>query len=230
MNEYLRQRPSDLGAWQARVRVGTQTVVDARSERGFSWGSRSQLGPDIKAFDKLDFDLITGDSLYYLARLTLASKELPSEGSNHGFAIEQVVYRVARTESTRLIDGRVIEVQQGDTLRIELEIALPSLRHGVWVVVPLPTQLELTERLWRNTENWVASKHTESPVTPSFKFHEAGKLRFYLDRPQAGLAHREYFVRASFCGLGTTPPVTVSEVHRPEIYGRTGLSRWEVTR
>ena len=230
MNEYLRQRPNDLGAWQARVKVGTQTIVDTRSERGLSWGSRSLLGPDIKALDKLDFDLVTGESLYYLARLTLASKELPVESINRGFAIEQVVYRVARNESTRLIDGRVIAVKQGDTLRIELEIALPSPRHGVWVEVPLPTQLELTDRLWRNTENWVASEHTESPVTPSFKFHEAGKLRFYLDRPQAGLARLEYFVRASFCGVGTTPPVTVSEVHRPEIYGRTGLRRWEVTR
>jgi uncharacterized protein YfaS (alpha-2-macroglobulin family) len=112
---------------------------------------------------------------------------------------------------------------------IEISVTVPSPRHGVWVDVPLPTQFEVIDRTWRNTETWLENKReADLFIAPSHDFYVDGKMRFYLDRPHAGLAKMRFFVRAYLRGESVTPPATAKEIHNPEVFGKTALRRWVI--
>jgi alpha-2-macroglobulin len=230
LNEYLRREPSDLGAWQGRVNVGSQTVLDVKTEKGQAWGIRRLTGTQLASLDTLDFEHVAGGPLFYTARLSISSPNLPVAAEDHGFGVEQRVYRMHRSQRTELLAGDRVTVKQGDVLMIEVAVTVPSPRHGVWVDVPLATQFEVIDRMWRNTETWLRDKQeSDIFIAPSQSFYLDGKMRFYLDRPHAGLAKMRFFARAFLRGESVTAPVTVKEVHNPEVYGRTGLRRWLIS-
>lgn len=228
-NEYLSRDTVGAQPWLGRVRFGNKTVLEVRTEHGPVWGKGVLFGRDLAAATALEFERGLGGPLFYTARLSVTSPALPQAPEDHGIAVEQEVYRMSRTQPPVLLGRDPVTVRQGDVLKIVVTLTLPSPRHGVWIDVPLPAQFEVIDRTWRNTETWLDDKPDKDIfMIPSKGFYTDGTMRFYLDRPHAGIAKMQLYVRAMLRGESTTPPTAAKETRNPEVFGRTGLQRWVV--
>lgn len=173
-----------------------------------------------------------GGRLYYESRLVYAPRDpVPRD---EGFTI-------TRTLEWLDGEGRAGAVQAGATLRVNLTVVTPVVRHNVAVIDRIPAGFEALDAslatasrapsgeagaLGYVDEETVEERTDELPEyggSEAFDHHEIddAEVRLYAEYMPPGVHTFRYVVRATSPGSYAHPPATVEEMYEPENFGRT---------
>jgi uncharacterized protein YfaS (alpha-2-macroglobulin family) len=177
---------------------------------------------------------------YYATRLSYAPKVEPLEAINAGMQITRE-YSVQRGEKWELVkDGT--RLKQGDVVRVDIYLSLPTARHFVVVSDPVAGGLEPVNRQLATASQLDADKAMMEAAEGSWWFKEADwtgyqqgqwgfyhqelrhdVARFYADYLPAGNYHLSYTEQVIAAGIFAAPATHVEEMYDPDVYGK-GLS------
>jgi len=158
-------------------------------------------------------------TLYYVARLRYARRDLPRKPRDHGFAVKKTVQVLDRAGRPL---ARPRPPRLGDTVLVSLKVTLPEARRYLVVDDPLPAGLEPID-----TSLATASRQS----TPLLGWRETSRydhreLRddralFFRDYAQPGTLTYRYLARVTAPGRFVAPPTRAAEMYNPEIFGHT---------
>jgi hypothetical protein len=156
-------------------------------------------------------------TLYYVARLRYARKELPRKPRDHGLAVKK---------SVQVLDnaGRPLARQRpprlGDTVLVTLRVTVPEARRYLVVDDPLPAGMEPID-----TTLATSSRQGTSQLgwrqTSRYDHRELRDDRalFFRDLAQPGTLTYRYLARITSSGRFLAPPARAAEMYNPEIFG-----------
>ncbi|TAE34570.1 MAG: hypothetical protein EAY65_01850 [Alphaproteobacteria bacterium] len=181
----------------------------------------------------------TGRS-YYTTQLHYATREEKIDAVNAGFEVHRE-YSVKRGDVWELLASSA-EIKQGDVVRVDMYLTLPTDRYYVVVDDPMVAGLEPI-----NTQLHTASVVDANDATGAFKaakgawwhkhkewnslersrwgfYHQELThqfARFYADHASAGNYHLSYTAYAIAAGTFHAPPLHVEEMYHAETYGKS---------
>lgn len=173
-----------------------------------------------------------GGQLYYETRLVYAPRDPAAR--DEGFTISRTLEWLDGA-------GKSGAVEAGATMRVNLTVVTPVVRHNVAVVDRIPAGFEAldaslatasqapsgdAEDLGYAEPETIEDRMDELPEfggSPAFDHHEIddAEVRLYAEYMPPGVHTYRYVVRATSPGTYTHPPATVEEMYEPENFGRT---------
>lgn len=239
MERYFKTYESVTPSFTARAWLGEQFA----GEQAFKGRSTDYHQLDIPmswlAEQNAESDLILDKEgegrLYYRLGMRYAPKNLDLKPTSHGFFVERVYEAVDNPEDvTRLEDGTWV-VKEGATVRVKITMAVPSARHHVALVDPLPAGLEAV-----NTELDVTPIQPTQPGPvkrylpywrPTWYVHQNlrdERAEAFSYRVWPGVFEYTYLARATTPGQFIAPPSKAEEMYHPETFGRSASDRVQV--
>lgn len=168
-------------------------------------------------------------ALHYLARLSYARSELPTEPVERGFFVQRSYERIERAAfAAGDVRGSATEaVALGDYVRVTLRVVAPSARRFVLLSDPIPAGLEPVNAALA-TESQSSARALRD--TSHYDHHELRDDRalFAIDALPAGVYSYSYLTRATSSGSFVAPSARVEEMYEPETEALTPASRFEV--
>ena len=180
----------------------------------------------------------TGDGrLYYATHMRYAPLDIGAKRQNAGMDIRKE-YNVERNNKWVLLDNPS-EIKQGELVRVDIFLSLPTARHFVVVDDPIPGGLEPVNRDLATSSNVDADKGAFKVAGGSWYFqfddwrsynvsrysfyhqelrHDAA--RFYSDYLPAGNYVLSYSAQAIAQGEFVKMPVLSQELYDSDIYGK----------
>lgn len=175
--------------------------------------------------------------LYYSARMSFAPKQEHADRINAGIDIRKE-YSVERDGEWILLSNST-EIEQGELVRVDIYLSLPTARNFLVVDDPVPGGLEPVNRDLANTSVVDADKGEFQAAGGSWWFqysdwrhygvsrwsfyhkelrHDAA--RFYSDYLPAGNYHLSYAAQAIAGGSFSAMPVHAEEMYDPDVFGK----------
>ena len=227
--DYARLREKVAPDFKAGVWLGRKQLVTAR----FKGHTTAESRANIKMADLLRLagsaarDLViarqgTG-TLYYVARLRYAPRELPLLPRDHGFKVRK---QVVLLDSGGAPATPARPPRLGETVLVTLTVWSNEARRYVVVEDPLPaglealdTTLDTSSRAFGAWKQWAGAS-----------YHDHRELRddrvlFFRDLMQPGTLTYRYLARVTSPGSFVAPPARAEEMYTPEVYGHTGSER-----
>ncbi|MEJ2088450.1 MAG: hypothetical protein P8Y69_08275 [Gammaproteobacteria bacterium] len=176
--------------------------------------------------------------LYYAARVAYSPVAEPTERVDAGIAVRRE-YSVQRNGEWRLLAAPA-QVVQGELVRVDLFLDLPSARNFVVVDDPVPGGLEPVNRALATTSSVDAEQGQYQAAGGSFWYsygdwnaygfsrwsfyhremrHDA--VRFYSDYLRPGRYHLSYTAQAIAAGTFGGRPAHAEEMYHPDVYGKS---------
>lgn len=161
---------------------------------------------------ELTFKALQGNP-YWTARLTYASPSLPIEPENAGFTIS----RVWKTKGPW---------KMGDLIEVEVTLVVNATRRHVLLFDPFPAGLEPQHATRVDLAD--ANREYQAP----WQWQEAREdgMLLYSAHVDPGTYKYTYTLRAAAPGTFTQRPSYAEEMYTPEVFGRTGMDKVEVTK
>ncbi len=175
--------------------------------------------------------------LYYAARMSFALKDENSLRVNAGIDIRKE-YSVERNGEWVLL-GNPANIAQGELVRVDIYLSLPTARNFLVVDDPVPGGLEPLNRDLANTSTvdadkgrykasggawWFQYSDWRSYGVSRWSFHYTelrhDAVRFYSDYLSAGNYHLSYAAQAISGGTFVRMPVHAEEMYDPDVYGK----------
>ncbi len=178
--------------------------------------------------------------LYYACTVSYAPREAFSTRTNAGIDIRRE-YSVERNNEWILLK-RPADIRQGELVRVDIFLSLPTARNFVVVDDPVPGGLEPVNRdlatastvdadkgqfkasggsWWFQFSDWFSYNVSRWSFYHKELRHDAA--RFYSDYLPAGNYHLSYTAQAISAGEFVMMPVHAQEMYDPDVYGK-GLS------
>jgi len=193
---------------------------------------------DIGKKTSLDISKVGSGRLYYTSRISYAPKEENANRVNSGIEIRRE-YSVERNGKFEILQSPMT-LKQGEIVRIDLFVSLPTARNYVVLNDPIPGGLEPINSELATTSVIDASKGKFQVVKDSWWFHFSDwssygrynwsfyhkelrhdSARFYSDYLPAGNYHLLYTAQAIAQGDYTVMPTHAEEMYDPDIYGKS---------
>lgn len=199
--------------------------------------SRQITADDIGASRKVIISKTGKGRLYYATHMRYAPLDIGATRQNAGMDIRKE-YNVERDNEWVLLDNPS-EIKQGELVRIDIFLSLPTARHFVIVEDPIPGGLEPVNRDLATSSTVDADKAAFTAAGGSWYFqfndwrsynasrysfyhqelrHDAA--RFYSDYLPAGNYVLSYSAQAIAQGKFVKMPVLSQEMYDPDIYGK----------
>lgn len=178
--------------------------------------------------------------LYYSAQISYSLRGDIEKRINSGIEVRRE-YSVVR-------DGKLVKLQnpvkirRGELVKVDLFISIPTARHFVAVLDPIPGGLEPVNTDLATTSVVDAERGKLEPAQGSWFYNFSNwtyfgryfgsfyhrelrhdSARFYADYLPAGNYHLSYTAQAIAVGRFTVMPVHAEEMYDPDVYGK-GLS------
>ena len=185
--------------------------------------------------------------LYYISRIAFARNARSAERVNSGIEIRRE-YSIKRNGTFELL-STPMKIRQGEIVRVDLFISLPTARNFVVVDDAVPGGLEPVNSDLATTSVTDARKGTFVADKASWWFHFSDwnsyghygwsfyhkELRhdsahFYADYLPAGNYHLSYTAQAIAEGTFSVMPASVEEMYDPDLYGHSLPSTLIVTK
>ena len=192
----------------------------------------------------------------------LVDLEIRSQGTGRLYYSAQVSYSLAeniekrtrsgievRREYSVVRDGQLVKLQspmkisRGELVKIDLFISIPTARHFVAVLDPIPGGLEPVNTDLATSSMVDVERGNLEPAQGSWFYNFSSwtrfgrysgnfyhrelrhdSARFYADYLPAGNYHLSYTAQAIAVGRFTVMPVHAEEMYDPDVYGK-GLSK-----
>lgn len=175
--------------------------------------------------------------LYYATRLRFSPKTLKTEPINAGIEVRRQ-YSVERDGRWQVLKNPMT-IRQGELVRVDLYVTLPTARNFVVVDDPVPGGLEPVNRdlatastvdadkakylhgegsLWWRHDDW-----REYGLTFWSFYHQELRhhaARFYSQYLPQGRYHLSYVAQAIAPGEFTVMPTHVEEMYDPDVFGK----------
>lgn len=179
--------------------------------------------------------------LYYAARMRFSPLQAYSSLTNAGIDIRKE-YSVERAGKWVMLDDKS-QIKQGDIVRADIFMSLPTAREFVVIDDPVPGGLEPVNRdlatasvvdaqkgafeaaggsWWFKFDDWIGYNATEWSFYHQELRHHA--VRFYSDYLPAGNYHVSYTAQAIASGDFVVMPVHAEEMYDPDVFGK-GVER-----
>ena len=176
--------------------------------------------------------------VYYAARLAYSPKSDNSERINAGIDLRRE-YSVFRTGQWQLLLNDDV-IKQGELIKVDLFVNLPSARNFVVVDDHVPGGLEPVNRdlatssgmdaqaggfvasggsWWFNFTDWISYGASRWSFYHREMRHDA--VRFYSDYLPAGRYHLAYTAQAIAAGSFRVRPAQAMEMYDADVYGKT---------
>jgi hypothetical protein len=185
--------------------------------------------------------------VFYYLTVTAVPKGAPVRPDERGIAVERWYERFA--------DGRpIIEVAEGDLVRVRLKLTVPSERHFVVLDDALPAGLEAVDLSLRTTGGLPGPGAADSTAREGDRSGEDGSLAWEYGSWDAGwwspFDHKEmrddkvvyvatqlwpgsysatYVARATTPGVFARPPAHAEEMYNPAVFGESDGGVFTVT-
>lgn len=177
--------------------------------------------------------------IYYSARLSYSPSNLNSQPTNAGIDIHRE-YSVERNGKWELLKDPY-QIKQGELVRVDLYVSLPSAGNFVVVDDAIPGGLEPVNRdlgtasevdaakgelpmdggaYWFRFDDWIDFATTRWSFYHQELRHDSA--RFYSDYLPPGNYHLAYTAQAIAAGKFMTMPVHAEEMYDPDVFG-TGV-------
>lgn len=175
--------------------------------------------------------------LYYATRLFYSPKKLKTEPINSGMEVRRQ-YSVERGGRWQILQSPM-KIKQGELVRVDLYVTLPTARNFVVVDDPVPGGLEPVNRdlatsstvdtdkakylhgegsLWWRHDDWREyGLSFWSFYHQELRHHAA---RFYSQYLPEGRYHLSYVAQAIAPGAFTVMPVHAEEMYDPDVFGK----------
>ncbi len=256
LHRYFNVREKETPAFLAKIFLGEQKLLE-KEFQGRSLASFEKTIPmkDLQGGGDrtLGFVKEGPGRLYYTARLRYARTTLPKEPWDEGFYVTRSYERVSEDASSfaGLRGGEDVEKEKkgvltvgaGDLVRVTLKIVAPQQMSFVAVDDPLPAGLEaMNFRLMTASQSLTGARGFG--FRPSYSRHHYGsawytpfyhqeirddRVQLFADTLPPGIHTYVYLARATTIGKFVAAPTHVEQMYSPEVFGRTGTARFEVT-
>ena len=179
--------------------------------------------------------------LYYSARLSYSLLKGSKNRINSGIDIRRE-YSVERNGKLVKLQSP-IQIKRGELVKVDLFVSVPSARHFVAVLDPIPGGLEPVNADLATSSKTDAQSGNLEPARGSWFYNISDwtyfgryygsfyhqelrhdSARFYADYLAPGNYHLSYTAQAIAAGNFTVMPVQTEEMYDPDVYGR-GLSQ-----
>jgi uncharacterized protein YfaS (alpha-2-macroglobulin family) len=235
VNAWLRQFPP-AGAPDVRVRVGSRLLAGGDSSIALS-GLTTQRGDSLALSVALE-NRKSGAPAYYSLTVTEIPREVPARPDYRGIIVE-------RWYESYDTGKPVVEVTEGELVRVRIRVTVPADRAFVVVDDALPAGLEAIDLSLRTVGGLPGLAAPDSTATEE-DTGDGGTLRWSFGRWDGGwwtpFDHRElhddrvvyaaralwkgawsasYVARATTPGVFVRPPVHAEELYNPAVYGRS---------
>lgn len=175
--------------------------------------------------------------LYYAARLFYSPADLKQDPVNAGIEVQREYY-VEREKKWILLKSPM-QIQQGELVRVDLFLSLPTARNFVVVADPVPGGLEPVNRdlatasqvdadkdagiydggsWWYKFGDWQSYGYSRWSFYHRELLHHS--VRFYSDYLPAGHYHLSYIAQAIAPGRFTVMPLHAEEMYDPDVFGQ----------
>jgi len=184
--------------------------------------------------------------LYYATILSYAATDAKNSDTNAGIEVHR--------EYSHQVDGKwtllakPYSIRQGDVVRVDLYVTLPTARNFVVVDDPIPGGFEAVNTdlannskvdaaqgafqaaggsIWAKYTDWSEYDFSFWSFNHKELRHEAA--RFYSDYLPPGHYHLSYVAQAIGAGDFTVMPTLAAEMYDPDIYGKTTMESLGIT-
>ena len=176
--------------------------------------------------------------LYYSARLFYSPRDLKTDPVNSGIEVHREYY-LEKDSKWVLLDKSRMDIRQGDLIRVDLFVSIPSARNFVVVADPVPGGLEPVNRDLATSSKVDADKDAGAYSGSSWIFKYGDwrsyaysrwsfyhkellhhSVRFYSDYLPAGNYHLSYVAQAIAPGNFYVMPLHVEEMYDPDVFGQ----------
>jgi uncharacterized protein YfaS (alpha-2-macroglobulin family) len=175
---------------------------------------------------------------YYTTRLSYSPKELPLAATNSGIEVRRE-HSVMRNGAWTILQ-QPVSIRQGELVKVDLFIRIPTARHFVVADDPIPGGLEAVNRdlatasgvgaaqghfvgaansYWFDLREWIDFGATFWSFYHKELKHSAA--RFYSEYLPAGNYHLSYTAQAIATGDFSIPPTHVEEMYDPDVFGNS---------
>jgi uncharacterized protein YfaS (alpha-2-macroglobulin family) len=233
------------------------TVRAALDGESFGEGRLSDLRQDPLAFSRglanaqpgsdatVEVERTGAGRLYYTVQLAWSPTDPGRDRNNAGFDVRRE-YSVERDGAWVKL-GRPARIRQGDLVRVDLYVSLPTARNFVVLDDPVPGGLEPVNRDLATASTVDAAKAKPTLPPDAFYFtrddwrwfgwtrwsfyhrelrHDA--VRFYSEYLPAGNYHLSYVAQGIAPGEFAMLPVRVEEMYDPDVFGSGLVGSLEV--
>jgi len=185
--------------------------------------------------------------LYYVSRISFARNEASSSRVNSGIEVRRE-YSLEQNGTFELLSSPM-KIKQGDIVRVDLFISLPTARNFVVVddavpggLEPINADLATTSVMDARKGDFVASKDSwwfhfsdwSSYGNYGWSFYHKelrhDSARFYADYLPAGNYHLSYTAQAIAEGEFSVMPTSAVEMYDPDVYGLSLPLKLHVTK
>ena len=186
--------------------------------------------------------------LYYSTRLFYSPRELKTDPVNSGIEVHREYY-LEKDGKWVLLDNPRMDIRQGDLIRVDLFVSIPSARNFVVVADPVPGGLEPVNRDLATSSKVDADKEAGAYSGSSwiFKFSDwrsyaysrwsfyhrellHHSVRFYSDYLPAGNYHLSYMAQSIAPGNFYVMPLRAEEMYDPDVFGQGVPTKLSVQR
>jgi hypothetical protein len=227
--DYARHWEKDVPDFEAGVWVGRGRVLTSffRGREVKPQQSTTPMATLVKIAGATASDLVIGKrgtgTLYYVARLRYARRQLPTRGRDHGFAVKR---------SVEVLDGagRPLKAQRparlGDTVLVTLEVTSPEARQYVVIDDPLPAGMEgLDATLSTGSRSFGEAMGWKGTDWYDHREMRDDRVLFFRDLKQPGTLTYRYLARVTAPGTFTRPPTKAEQMYEPEVFGHTAAEK-----
>jgi uncharacterized protein YfaS (alpha-2-macroglobulin family) len=184
--------------------------------------------------------------LYYATRLSYASTEAKDGDTNAGIEVHREYSK--QTDGKWALLAKPYAIRQGDVVRVDLYVTLPTARNFVVVDDPIAGGFEAVNSDLANNSKVDAQAGAFQAAGGSFyvkygdwneydfsfwsfnhKELRQNAARFFADYLPAGHYHLSYTVQAIGAGDFAIMPTLASEMYDPDIFGKTTLETLSVS-
>jgi hypothetical protein len=238
--DYASRFETETPAIDARAAIDGVSLGTARFE-SLRDGTASLMRPiaagDAGARRELGIEASGPGRLYYAARMSYAEVAEPGRRINAGIDVRREL-SVERDGEWVLL-GETDPIAQGELVRVDLFVSLPTARHFVVVDDPIPGGLEPINRDLANASVFDADAGSYRAAGGSWYFqfadwryyavsrysfhhrelrHDAA--RFYADYLPPGNYLLSYTAQAIAAGSFSHMPASATETYDPDVFGR----------
>ena len=184
--------------------------------------------------------------VYYATRLSYALRQSAADDTNAGIEVHRE-YSMHHGDKWELLT-RPYHIRQGDLVRVDLYVSLPTARNFVVVDDPVPGGFETVNSDLATSSKVAAAKAAFQAAGGSlwFKFNDWNEYnfsfwsfnhqellfnaaRFYADYLPAGNYHLSYMAQAIGAGEFTVMPTMAQEMYDPDVYGKTSFDQLSIS-
>ncbi len=246
LDAYRRAQEPAAPRFEAKVWAGTKLLLEqpfeGRSTKAATHTLPMQRLEEARGLDVIFERAALDDgspegTLFYEARLSYATKELPQRPLDRGLGVEKRVRAAEPSELPALLAtlGPSTEVlPAGSLVVVDLLVTTGAPRSMVVIDDPLAAGLEAMDARFTTSSHFASEAGDRAGPAAGFSqtWHRQelrdDRALFFADVMPAGMYHFRYFARATTLGSFVVPPTRVFEMYQPEVYGRTGAGRLRV--